>query len=251
MRRVVVGFVSFMLTASSIGGTYATAVYANPVNEKQVTTGTEEKGIKDKSKDNAALGGLLLVGLVTLMGKGGSDHKSSGSGGGKNYIQPNTKGGSGTTTPNSTGTTTPNNSGTATQNSSGSTSKSSMTAEEVQLLNLINNERTKQGLATLKANNAVANVARAHSQDMANNNYFDHYNLKGESPFTRLRSAGISYLAAGENIAINVSVPSAHQAFMNSSGHRANVLGRDYTEVGVGIIHDGSRIYVTEEFIGK
>lgn len=236
-RRLVVACVSFMLTASSIGGTYATTVYAGPVNEKQVATGTVGEGLKDKQKekDKAALGGLLLIGLVTMIGKGGSDHKSSGSGGGKNYIQPNTKGGSGSATPNS----------------SGSASKSSMTAEEMQLLNLINNERTKLGLATLKANNAVANVARAHSQDMANNNYFDHYNLKGESPFTRLRNAGISYLAAGENIAINVSVPSAHQAFMNSSGHRANVLGRDYTEVGVGIIHDGSRIYVTEEFIGK
>lgn len=234
-QRLLATCITFMLTVSSIGGMYATTVYADPVQEKQVDTGTEEKGLKDKSKKNAALGGLLLVGLVTMMGKGGSDHKSNGSGGEKNYIQPNTKGGSGA----------------APQNNSGSTVKSSMTAEELQLLNLINSERTKQGLAALKGNNAVANVARAHSQDMADNNYFEHYNLKGESPFTRLRKAGISYLAAGENIAINVSVPSAHQAFMNSPGHRANVLSRDYTEVGIGIIHSGSRLYVSEEFIGK
>jgi uncharacterized protein YkwD len=66
-----------------------------------------------------------------------------------------------------------------------------------------------------------------------------------------MRNAGISFRAGGENIAINVSVPAAHKAFMNSPGHRANVLSADYTEVGVGIIHDGSRIYVAEEFIGR
>lgn len=236
IQRLLVASMVFMLTVTSIGGTYVNAVYAAPVDQEQ-SDDTVDQEIKDKKKEQekAALGGLLLVGLVTMMGKRGSDNKNSGSGSEKNYIDPNTQ----------------NNTGSNTQSSSGSTTKASMTTEETQLLNLINSERTKQGLAALKANNAVANVARAHSQDMANNNYFDHYNLKGESPFTRLRNAGISYIAAGENIAINYSVPSAHQAFMNSSGHRANVLSRDYTEVGIGIIHSGSKLYVTENFISK
>lgn len=224
-RKTLVACIIFMLTFTSMGGSYAATVYADPVDEAQTVSETEIKD-KKKEREKAALGALLLVGLVTMMGKGGSKEQSSGSESGK-YIEPNT----------------PNN--------PGSTAKSSMTAEEIQLFNLINSERTKHGLAVLKANNAVADVARAHSKDMADNNYFDHNNLKGQSPFTRLRNGGISYLAAGENIAINVSVPNAHQAFMNSAGHRANILSRDYTDVGVGIVHKGSRLYVTENFIGR
>lgn len=231
-RRLLVAFIVFMLTITSMGGSYVTTVYADPVDEEQAASDVVDQKIKDKKKERekAALGALLLVGLVTMIGKGGSDGKSSG-GSEKNYIDPKDQG--------------------APQSSPGTTVRSSMTAEETQLFNLINTERTKQGLAVLKANSAVANVARAHSQDMATNNYFDHSNLKGESPFTRLRKGGISYIAAGENIAINTSVSGAHQAFMNSAGHRANVLNRDYTEAGIGIIRSGSRLYVTENFIGR
>lgn len=232
LQRLLVAGMVFMLMATSLGGTYITAVYANPVNEEQTAGGNQEIKDKQKEQEKAVLGGLLLVGLVTMIGNRGSDNSSSGNE--KKYID-------------NTG----NNGGSTTKSNTGSTAKSSMTAEETQLLGLINSERTKQGLAVLKANSAVANVARAHSQDMADNNYFDHNNLKGESPFTRLRNAGITYMAAGENIAINYSVPSAHQAFMNSAGHKANVLSRDYTEVGIGIIHAGSKLYVTEEFIGR
>jgi len=217
-----------MLMSVSIAGAYLTPVYANPAQNDQTNAKQE---IKDKQKDQekAVLGGLLLIGLVSIMGKHGTDNKSNGgsnSSGGKDYIESNN------------------------QQNSGTTAKSAMTAEETQLVNLINSERTKRGLAALKINNAVANVARAHSQDMLTNNYFDHNNLKGGSPFTRLSNAGIAYRTAGENIAINVSVPNAHTAFMNSAGHRANILKSDYTQVGVGIVHSGSRIWVTENFIG-
>lgn len=232
LQKLLVACMVFMLALTSVGGTYAAAVYANPVDEE--STDAADQGIKDASKGKEILGGLLLAGLVAIAGKHGSSNKSGG-GSEKNYIEPGKA----------------NSSNAATPSNAGSTAKSSMTAEEKQLLTLINNERAKQGLSALKANNAVANVARAHSQDMADNNFFDHTNLKGESPFTRLRNGGVSYIAAGENIAINVSVPSAHNAFMNSAGHKANILSRDYTEAGVGIIHEGSRLYVTENFVGK
>lgn len=230
-QRLLVACMVFMLALTSVGGTYAAGAYANPVAED--STDTADQGIKDASKGKEVLGGLLLIGLVAMAGKHGSSNKSGGSSSEKNYIESDKA-----------------KSGSANQSGSGSTVKSSMTAEEQQLVSLINGERSKQGLAVLQANNAVANVARAHSQDMINNNYFDHYDLKGGSPFTRLNQAGISYAAAGENIAINVSVPNAHAAFMNSAGHRANVLSKDYKQVGVGIVHSGSRIWVTENFIG-
>lgn len=228
--KFIVSCIAVMLMSVSVAGAYITPVYANPAQKDQTNA---EQEIKDKQKDQekAVLGGLLLVGLVSIMGKHGSDHKSnvgSNSSGGKDYIESNNQQNSGST----------------------STAKSAMTAEETQLVSLINSERAKQGLAALKINNTVANVARAHSQDMLANNYFDHYDLNGGSPFTRLSQAGIVYRTAGENIAINGSVPNAHTAFMNSAGHRANVLSSEYTQVGVGIVHSGSRIWVTENFIG-
>jgi uncharacterized protein YkwD len=87
---------------------------------------------------------------------------------------------------------------------------------------------------------------------MINRGYFSHYNPEGQSPFDRMKKAGITYKTAGENLGINTSVSAAEKAFMNSSGHRANILNSAYTEVGIGVVHspDGS-IYVVQEFIGK
>jgi uncharacterized protein YkwD len=231
---LLVACMTFMLAITSVGGAYVSAVYAAPVDgEQTIEEGTADT-IKDKKKEDekAALGGLLLIGLVSMLKKG-SDGKSSGSDAGKS----SNNGNGYIPTPQPTQST--------------PVRKGNMSSEELQLVNYINTERAKQGLTALKANNPLADVARAHSQDMADKDYFEHYNLKGQSPFDRMRNAGISFRAGGENIAINVSVPAAHKAFMNSPGHRANVLSADYTEVGVGIIHDGSRIYVAEEFIGR
>ena len=87
---------------------------------------------------------------------------------------------------------------------------------------------------------------------MIQRGYFSHYNPEGLSPFDRMSRAGISYRTAGENLAINVSVPAAEQAFMNSSGHRANILNSSYTEVGIGVVHSPSgSVYVVQEFIGR
>ena len=226
--------VAFMLTFTSIGGAYMGAVYAAPTEDEQTTADNDQP--KDVvKKDDKVLGGLLLVGLVSMLSKG-SDHKNDTSGAGKSVPTQNSPKPDPIKT--SPATSTP-------------VSKGNMSAEELQLVSLINAERTKQGLAVLKANNPLGTVGRVHSQDMADNNYFDHYNQKGENPFDRMRKAGISFRTGGENIAINSSVSGAHNAFMNSSGHRANILSADYTEVGVGIIHDGARIYVSEEFIGR
>ncbi|MCP6429200.1 CAP domain-containing protein, partial [Klebsiella pneumoniae] len=83
-------------------------------------------------------------------------------------------------------------------------------------------------------------LARNYAQDMLNRNYFSHYSPEGQSPFDRMKQAGITYSAAGENIAINRTVQQAEAAFMNSSGHRANILNSTYTKVGIGIAFDKS-----------
>jgi len=118
---------------------------------------------------------------------------------------------------------------------------------ESTLLSLINNERANSGAASLASSGSLFSLARAHSEDMAMNDYFDHDSLSGATPFDRMQSAGISFTAAAENIyAGNGSKDSPSAAFagwMASEGHRANMLNSAYTMAGVGYWCDGSSTY--------
>lgn len=120
---------------------------------------------------------------------------------------------------------------------------------EQQVAALVNEQRAANGLAPLTLSEELSIVARAKSQDMHDNNYFSHTSPTYGSPFDMLKSFGISYRAAGENIAMGYSTPEAVvNAWMNSAGHRANILNASYTQIGVGYVADGS--YWTQEFIG-
>lgn len=116
---------------------------------------------------------------------------------------------------------------------------------------LVNAERVQKGLPTLKENKKVANTALKHSKDMADHNYFDHDNLKGESPFDRMKKDGIDYQSAGENLAYGQqSSIFAHQGLMNSEGHRKNILQPDFKELGVGVSFNKERQpFWTEDYI--
>jgi uncharacterized YkwD family protein len=127
-----------------------------------------------------------------------------------------------------------------------------MTAEEQQMLTLVNAERAKSGLSTLTADTTLTKMARAKSQDMISNNYFAHQSPTYGSPFAMMTTYGVTYRTAGENIAGNPSVTGAFQAWMNSPGHRANILGSQYTLTGIGIVHGGPYgIMFTQEFVGR
>ncbi|WP_242964874.1 CAP domain-containing protein [Scatolibacter rhodanostii] len=120
---------------------------------------------------------------------------------------------------------------------------------EEQVVVLVNEQRAANGLSPLTLNQDVSNVARAKSQDMHDNNYFAHTSPTYGSPFDMLTSFGISYRAAGENIAMGYSTPEAvMEGWMNSSGHRANILNASFTQIGVGYVADGN--YWTQQFIG-
>lgn len=126
---------------------------------------------------------------------------------------------------------------------------SGLTNEEQKALNLLNSDRAANGLPALRVNLRLVNLAESYAQDMINRNYFSHTNPEGLSPFDRMSRASIQYGYAGENLAINSAIDTAERAFMNSPGHRANILNGHYTQVGVGVRHaaNGS-VYVVQEF---
>jgi uncharacterized YkwD family protein len=114
-----------------------------------------------------------------------------------------------------------------------------LTADEQQMLNLVNQEREKQGLPALKADPELTKVARVKAKDMIDNNYFDHNSPTYGSPFDMMKKFGVEYKTAGENLAGNSSVEGAHTSLMNSQGHRENILKSDYTNVGIGVVDGG------------
>ena len=140
------------------------------------------------------------------------------------------------------------------QNNSNNTqvTTTGMNADEQEVFNLINKQRTDNGLAPLKNDPEVQRVARIKAQDMVNNNYFSHTSPTYGSPFDMLKSFRISYKTAGENIAGNSSNSEAVTAWMNSSGHRANILNSSYNYTGIGVVSGSKygKIYV-QMFIGK
>lgn len=119
---------------------------------------------------------------------------------------------------------------------------------ERKVVELVNAERAAYGLPALELNVQLCDGARMKSQDMASNGYFSHESPTYGSPFDMMRSLGISYRTAGENIAMGYSTAEAVvNGWMNSEGHRANILSTNYTQIGVGYVASGN--YWTQWFI--
>lgn len=120
---------------------------------------------------------------------------------------------------------------------------------ENEVIRLVNEIRVQSGLNPLTADWELSRVARYKSQDMKDNNYFSHNSPVYGSPFTMMKNFGISYRSAAENIARGQRTPQAVvNGWMNSSGHRANILNATYKKIGVGYVPDGH--YWTQMFIG-
>lgn len=138
------------------------------------------------------------------------------------------------------------------ESNSNNTNVSSITSDEKEVFDLINKQRQNNGMQALKMDAEVQRVARIKAQDMVNNNYFAHESPTYGTPFNMLKNFGISYKSAGENIAGNSSNSSAVEAWMNSAGHRANILNSSYNYTGIGVVKGSKygKIYV-QMFIGK
>lgn len=225
--KMLPGFLALTMFTTSFGGTLALPAYA-------ADTTAAEESVQDNNSTNAILAGVAAIGLIAAL----SSH-----------------GGSGDSTPAKSTT---NSGSSGSTSSSGSSSGSSATgayvssSEEAQAVSLMNQDRAANGLPPLTVNSQLTKLAENYALDMIKRGYFSHYNPEGQSPFVRMQNAGISYKTAGENLAINTSVSAAEKAFMNSSGHRANILNSSYTQVGIGVVHSPSgSVYVVQEFIGK
>lgn len=110
---------------------------------------------------------------------------------------------------------------------------------ERKMLELLNNERLSRGLRPLEVDAQIREVARAHSRDMFERDYFAHENPDGKSPFDRMKEGGIEFLTAGENLALAPDVELAHDGLMNSEGHRENILYPYFKRIGIGVIDGG------------
>lgn len=121
-----------------------------------------------------------------------------------------------------------------------------------QVLALVNEERGKAGLKPLKMSEELRSIANLKSKDMAEKGYFDHTSPTYGSPFQMLQDFGVHYSSAGENIAAGQKTPQeVMNSWMNSSGHRANILNANFDTLGVGVYNGGSYgIYWTQLFTG-
>ena len=163
------------------------------------------------------------------------------------------------TPPNTGGDTTitpPANEGDATTDNSTNASDKFMAEVEQAIFNKVNEERVKAGVAPLSYNTTMEKYARIKSQDMGDNNYFSHTDLNGNYITAKMKEDGVSYNSWGENIAYlggygtdpTVLANQFMTNWMNSSGHRKNILSTDFTSIGVGVYQIGDKVYATQEF---
>lgn len=125
----------------------------------------------------------------------------------------------------------------------------SSTSIEKEVVRLVNIERQKEGLTPLIYSSELSKVARIKSQDMADKNYFNHTSPTYEDPFNMMKNFGIKYRIAGENIAKGyASAESVVNGWMNSSGHRANILNPSFGKIGVGYAKINGITYWTQMF---
>lgn len=130
--------------------------------------------------------------------------------------------------------------------------ESEITSQAEAVLKLVNAERAKQGLQPLTLSTKLTNIATLKSKDMAENNYFDHTSKTYGTPFQMLQDFGVHYSAAGENIAAGQRTPEeVMNAWLNSSGHRANILNKNFDTIGIGYYQGGTYgVYWTQLFTG-
>lgn len=124
-------------------------------------------------------------------------------------------------------------------------------AQEAEVIRLVNVQRSNAGLPPLSANWELSRIARYKSTDMINKNYFSHISPTYGTPFNMMENFGVTFSSAGENIAMGQkNAAEVVNSWMNSPGHRANILSPSYTQIGVGLAKNSNGVcYWTQLFI--
>lgn len=241
IRKTVVGAVIAGMAFAGIGAAgQASAATINPSQFKTIVVSNSTELNKLASQygitiDWNSIWNQIGNGTVTVTkpstgtgsGTTTTTKPSTGTGSGTT-TKPSTGTGSGTTTKPSTGTST---GGTGT--STGTTTSTSAYAQQV--VTLVNQERAKAGLSALTSDSLLTTVAYDKAKDMAVNNYFSHTSPTYGSPFDMMTAYGVKYSYAGENIAAGQKTPQeVMTAWMNSAGHKANILSANFKKIGVG-----------------
>lgn len=119
------------------------------------------------------------------------------------------------------------------------------------MVEMVNQERAERGLPPFKVNLTLTKLARMKSQDLLDNNYFAHYSPAYGSAYDMMRREGIKFRYAAENLAKHSTLSGAHYSLMASSGHRSKILGKNYSEIGIGIVKTPrGGVIVTQMFVG-
>ena len=245
MKRLVSFSLASML---AMGMTAGAAVQPASANMKGWISSSEVQGMnKDEilqylfEKFDISIGNDAPV-QKPGTGGGSSQNPDSGSGGGSSETPDSGSGGGSSETPDSG-----SGGGSSLNPGFGSGSGSSQTSYAAQVVSLVNAERAKYGLSALTMDSSVTAAAQVRAGELYRS--FSHTRPDGRSCFTALREAGASYSGAGENIAYGQRSPEAvMQAWMNSSGHRANILSNKYTKIGVGYTVKNGVTYWTQMF---
>ncbi len=125
-----------------------------------------------------------------------------------------------------------------------------ITADEQEMLDLVNEVRLEKGLVPLEVDLELVKVARMKAQDMVENDYLEHYSPTYGSPFDMIKNAGIVYSLAGENLVSAGNIKEALNALVESTPHRDNILNSRFDKVGLGVIKDGiSGLKIVQLFI--
>lgn len=184
---------------------------------------------------------------------GSSNSGNNGSNGGNNGSNNGNNGSNNGNNGSNSGNTNNGNINNGNTNSGGSniTEEANVSAYAKQVVGIVNQERAKAGLSPLTLNTKVSKVAQAKAEDMKNNNYFSHTSPTYGSPFDMMKQFGVSYSSAGENIAKGQKTPqSVMNAWMNSSGHKANIMSNSFEQIGVGYTTDSKgNTYWVQMFI--
>lgn len=254
-KKIITGIVVFLLTIYLIPAVPSLAAnYVTYNGTKIYYGGKTGSNISPSEKQSAPSTGGSREYIVKYNGTGyQSLAYNRPSGGSNGYVLPRIQYGDNKasqtpttqpTTPPSEPAPTPSEPTNPTQPSNGY----QISSQELEMIKLINQEREKAGVRPLIIDNNLAQVARLKSEDMRDKGYFSHTSPTYGSPFQMMKDFGISYRSAGENIAKASSVISAHNALMNSEGHRKNILNSSFTHIGVGIANGK---YYTQMFISK